>query len=81
MGAWMVQSVPWVWRQMEQWQKCVGRGREDVGRVIVRVERLQWQCACRVVIATVEAGLMAMSDVIVSIPNRRRDGNREEVMF
>jgi hypothetical protein len=44
-----VHSVPCVCRQMLQWQKWVGRGRELVGTVKESLDALQWQAAWNVV--------------------------------
>ena len=44
-GECMVHSVPCVRRQMLQWQKCVGNGRELVGMVKESLDALQWQAA------------------------------------
>lgn len=42
--------MPCVWRHISQWQKCVGSGREEVGRVKERVVRLQRQWAFSVAV-------------------------------
>ena len=49
-GAWKIHGVPWTWRQVLQWQMCVLRGRDVVGRVIVNCMLLQWHFAVRVLV-------------------------------
>jgi hypothetical protein len=48
MGACVEINVPWVLKQSVQWQKWTGSGREDTGRVKVRVEEVQWHVALKV---------------------------------
>ena len=50
-GAWKLQNVPWVWRQMLQWQRWTGRGSAEVGTVMVKCTDLQWHCAVSVLYA------------------------------
>lgn len=47
-GAWKQQKEPWVWRQIEQWQRCVRRGNAERGRVRVKWTDLQWHWPVRV---------------------------------
>jgi hypothetical protein len=48
MGACVEIKVPCVLKQIVQWQKCTGIGREEVGRVNVRIEEVQWHVALKV---------------------------------
>jgi hypothetical protein len=46
----MLANVPWVCRQILQWQKCVGKGIEEFGTVNVRVEDVQRHVAVSVLV-------------------------------
>jgi hypothetical protein len=50
-GAWKTQRVPRWCRQMLQWQRWTGRGRDVTGMLILKCTALQWHCAVRIFVA------------------------------